>query len=91
MLACNKAIEIDPQLASAFMRRGTIWAAMDDDAKAKADYDTAVRLGDVSARVVRARILYQEGKIREAIADLDVVIKNYPDELERFFTEVRPG
>ncbi len=41
---CSKAIEIDPKVAQAFIKRGFVWQAKGDDEKAIADYDEAIRL-----------------------------------------------
>ena len=41
---CSKAIEIDPKVAQAFIKRGFVWQAKGENDKAIADYDEAIRL-----------------------------------------------
>ena len=40
----NRAIELDPRLAWAYMNRGLIWVFLGDESKAQKDFEECVRL-----------------------------------------------
>lgn len=79
MTECDIALQVEPRLASAFFYRGTIWEGKGDDSRAKIDFDSAIAFGENAARSHRARIWYQSGKMREAIADLSVSVELEPN------------
>ena len=70
---CSKAIEIDPKVAQAFIKRGFVWQAKGDDEKAIADYDEAIRLDpkDAVAFVNRGIAWGARGDNNRAIDDYD--------------------
>jgi tetratricopeptide (TPR) repeat protein len=78
MLACDTAILTDQNYAKAYLYRGFLWESHANPEKAQADYSDAVRLGDKTARLTRSSFLLRQGKPREAITDLNEVLRDYP-------------
>ena len=70
---CSKAIEIDPKVAQAFIKRGFVWQAKGKNDKAIADYDEAIRLDpkDAVAFVNRGIAWGAMGDNDRAIDDYD--------------------
>ena len=67
----TRAIEIDPNLAAAYARRGHAFLALEDLDRAEADFAKALELtpGDAYARSGRAQVYKRRGKPEPAAAD----------------------
>jgi len=82
----NKAIELDPNMADAYMERGNLYSMnlpkeRGGDEKAVADYSRCLEIkpDDFSARWNRANHYRGSGKADEAIADWTVIIQGDVD------------
>jgi tetratricopeptide (TPR) repeat protein len=77
----NKAIQLDPQDALAYNRRGTAWMAIGESDKAIADWSQAIRVAphDVSAYKTRGSAWLRNGQYDKAIADWSEVIRLNPE------------
>jgi tetratricopeptide (TPR) repeat protein len=85
MLTCNTAIEFDKDFATAYLYRGKLWDLQNQVAEAGADYATTIHLGSGDARLARARFLIRQGKQKEAIADLNALILQDPENWGAYF------
>jgi tetratricopeptide (TPR) repeat protein len=84
---CSKAIEIDPKVAQAFIKRGFVWQAKGENDKAIADYDEAIRLDpkDAVAFVNRGIAWGAKGDNDRAIDDYDQAMQLDPKDAGAFF------
>lgn len=62
----NRAIELDPKMAWAYMNRGLIWVFLGEETKAQKDFDECLRLkpelkAEVDSRTELARHLRRIG------------------------------
>jgi tetratricopeptide (TPR) repeat protein len=73
----NQVIELDPQNALAYNRRGDAYYRLGDYEQAKADSSQAILLNpqDANAYYDRGFAFYELGKYKEAIADYNQAIK----------------
>ena len=81
MADSEEAIRLDPNLALAYLNRGLIFEAKGDWERAKADWDTAIRLDPKDGRpyIDRATyFLYKKGDVDKATADTEEAIRLCP-------------
>ena len=74
--------------AESYSLRATL---QDDPAKAQADFDAAIKLepDDAQYRMARADFLRRQGKLDEAVADIDAVVEQNPDAAGAFLARRR--
>jgi tetratricopeptide (TPR) repeat protein len=79
---CNKAIQLDPQSASAYDARAWVKVFKKDDDGAIADWDKAVELDPKNEHFYESRGLFKRHKCRydEAIADFSRAIQLVPSD-----------
>ena len=72
-----RAIDMQPNFATAYVRRGRIYDLQGDTAKALADYNRALQLQDtlVAAYIARARLYLRQGAYGNAIKDFSQGLK----------------
>jgi len=79
----RRALELQPDHAKAWNALGTLQAQRNDYAAAADCFERAVRLGNLlTARVNLARVEAAQGRMPEALARLDQILKEQPDCLE---------
>ena len=77
---CNRAIHLDPKLASAYLARAMAWRDQHDYARAKADLDQSIRLDatDAHAWIECYRYAMHEGDLEIALKDISEAIRLAP-------------
>lgn len=75
----DEAIRLNPKMAAAYLNRGVIYAQKRDQARAMADYDAALALGEgKSAYTNRGNLFMALGQYDRAIADYQAALKLQP-------------
>lgn len=70
----TEAIELDPNEASTFIKRGVAYEAKHDYDNAITDFTTAINMGDNSGYINRGSVYQQKGEYDKAISDLSTLI-----------------
>ncbi|MEZ5045314.1 MAG: tetratricopeptide repeat protein [Saprospiraceae bacterium] len=83
----DKAIELNPEYASAFNNRGTVLSKLDRKAEALASYDKAIELNPeyASAFYNRGTVLDDLDRKAEALASYDKAIELNPEDASAFY------
>jgi len=78
----NAAIELEPESAEHYCRRGIMYMLAEDSALAEADFSAALDLDAAchSARGNRGILRLKQNRYDDAIADFDTLIKQVPDD-----------
>ena len=82
ILAYDRAVDLAPDLAEAFLNRGAAWAALADTDLALADLDRALALGPAEPQVAlvnRALVYERRGELDAAWRDLQAALAITPD------------
>ncbi len=76
----NRALEINPDIMSAYQLRARLNLILDDDAAAKEDIDKILQLNprDIGSLLIRAQINYTEKNYDEALKDVNKVLLFQP-------------
>ncbi len=87
----RQALNLDAKNADAFDTLGTVAMVARDYDIAKADYDRAIELDprSVVARFHRFQLLMDVGAQRESMKELDDLLAQNSDDLDKMFTEFR--
>lgn len=79
----NEYIKLMPSKHRAYMWRGNAYEADGNLAKALEDFSTGFKVSnDYEYRFHRARILQRQGRIKDAIAEMSIILKQNPEEDE---------
>ncbi len=84
--AYNKAIQLNPQYAEAYIGRGAAYADLGNNQQAINDFTKAIQLNpkDTLAYLNRGAAFYRLGDYQEAINDLSRAIKSNPLNIEAY-------
>ena len=85
--AVSKAIEINPDLPSAYSLRASLYLAMEKDEEALADVSRAIELNpkDLEGLRTRARVYYQKKKYKDALKDVEKIIAFQEGDVDAMF------
>lgn len=80
----NKAIELDPRDAEALVMRGMLYYQEKQVEKANRDITDSllIRPDSVSGVLMRSMVAAQEGRFADAIADMEMLVRADPNQLE---------
>jgi tetratricopeptide (TPR) repeat protein len=75
------AIEVEPENAELYLKRGSAWIDNKEFARAVLDFDKATQLAPNDSRgfVGRANAWYDQGELNKSLIDWNDVVKLLPD------------